>query len=218
MPFLYINQGAANPGFFTLESASRGLTTAYSSAGAQFGDLDSDGDLDLVICDSGASFLGGAGGKPHLFLNDGAGNFTENAAALGAPTKRAQMDVQLVDVDNDWDLDFLGVCRASNGGGNHFLLLNNGAATFSDASSLVPSGSTNTYEAEVGDLDGDTDLDLFFVSLSGFSEGVARNDLLPGGSLGFTALPALAGAAFRFLLFSPWLWMVICQRQALFRQ
>jgi len=30
-PFLYMNQGAANPGFFSLESATRGLTTAYSS-------------------------------------------------------------------------------------------------------------------------------------------------------------------------------------------
>jgi hypothetical protein len=192
-PFLYVNQGAANPGFFTLESASRGLTTAYSSASAQLGDLDDDGDLDLLLCDSGASFLAGTGGKPHLFFNDGTGHFTEDAAALSAPTKKAQMDVQLVDVDGDWDLDFLGVCRASNTGGNHYLLLNDGAGQFSDASALVPSGSTNTYEAEVGDLDGDEDLDVFFVSLSGLQEGVARNELAPSGTLGFGALAPLPG-------------------------
>ncbi len=43
--------------------------------------------------------------------------------------------------------------------------------------------------------DGDEDLDLFFVSLSGFNEGVARNDLVPSGVLGFTALTSLGGSA-----------------------
>src|SRR5688572_1461742 len=105
-PSLYINQGAANPGVFTHESAARGLTTPYNGGGGQFGDLDNDGDLDLIISDSGVSYHGGAGGKPHLFLNDGLGFFTESAASLNAPTKNTQMDVSLVDLDNDFDLDF----------------------------------------------------------------------------------------------------------------
>jgi plastocyanin len=192
-PFLYINQGPASPGFFTMESATRGLTTAYSSAGAQFGDLDSDGDLDLIIADSGASFLGGAGDRPHLFMNDGDGNFTENAAGLAAPIKAAHMDVQLADVDNDFDLDFLGACRATNAGGNHFMLLNNSAASFTNSSSVVPGGSSNVYEIELGDLDDDNDLDLFYVSISGFSEGAARNNLIGTGTFGFTSQGGLPG-------------------------
>ena len=48
------------------------------------------------------------------------------------------MDVQLVDVDNDWDLDFFGACRATNSGGNHYLMLNDGAGTFTDVVSLIP--------------------------------------------------------------------------------
>jgi plastocyanin len=196
-PFLYINQGAGGPngaGYFDEVGASRGLTTVLSSAGAKFGDLDDDGDLDLIINHVGNSFLSGAGAQPKLYLNDGSANFTEKSGAGWNPVaKRAQMDVQLVDVDGDWDLDFVGYCRGSNSGGNHYLMLNDGAANFTDASSLLPNGSTSCYEAEVGDLDGDTDIDTFMVSLAGFSEGAVRNNWMESGqsSLSFTALSAL---------------------------
>jgi len=194
-PFLYVNRGGAQPGYFDEEGSSRGLSEILSSASAGFGDLDDDGDLDLVINDSGASFLRGVGGQPRLYINDGTGNFTEKTGAGWSPaTKVAQMDVQLVDVDKDWDLDFVGYNRASNGGGNHYLMLNDGSANFSDSSSLLPNGSTSCYEAELGDLDGDTDLDVFMVSLSGFREGAVRNEWIESGetALSFTAQAALA--------------------------
>jgi len=190
-PFLYHNQGAANPGYFNLESATRGLTAAYSSGAAQFGDVDDDGDLDLVI---GDAYNNTPAGRPHLFLNDGTGVFTEDAARFNAPLKAGQMDVQLVDIDNDWDIDFFGDNKFTNSNGNHYLLLNDGHGTFSDHSSLIQAGNGSTYEAEVGDLDGDDDLDLFFVSLVGFSEGAVRNNLVPGGSLSFTNQPAFPGS------------------------
>ena len=95
VPYLYMNRGAAQPGYFDLESSTRGLTTVMSSAGAQFGDLDDDGDLDLIVSDSGTSFLGLPGGSPHLYLNDGTGHFTEQP--LGAPTKVAHMDASAAD-------------------------------------------------------------------------------------------------------------------------
>jgi len=185
-PSLYINKGAAQPGFFTFEGMARGFTSNYSSGCSNFADLDNDGDLDVIISDSGNSYLGGSGGKPHLFFNDGTGNFTENAAALGAPVKKAHMDVQYADIDGDWDLDFLGFNRSANTNGTHYLMLNDGVGNFSDASTLYPSTSSNVYEAEVGDLDGDTDIDMFFVSLSGFAEGPISNNMVPTGTLGFT--------------------------------
>lgn len=186
-PFLFINRGAAQPGFFDMESSIRGFTENLSSGSAQFGDLDDDGDLDVIICDSGSSFLGGSGGKPRLFINDGNGFFTEAAASLNAPTKKAHMDVHLVDLDGDWDVDFVGLNRASNSGGTHYVMLNDGNGTFTDASNLMPSTSSSVYEAEVSDLDGDDDIDLYFVSLSGFQEGPMRNNLVESGSLGFQA-------------------------------
>lgn len=194
-PFLYMNRGAAQPGFFDMESATRGLTTILSSAGAQFGDLDDDGDLDLVINHVGGSFLSGAGAKPKLYINDGTGHFSEKTGSGWSPsTKKAQMDVQFKDVDGDWDLDFVGYCRGSNAGGNHYLMLNDGAANFTEASSLLPNGSSNCYEAELSDLDGDTDIDVFMISLSSQREGVVRNNFVENGSsnLTFSALASLS--------------------------
>ena len=192
-PFLFVNDGASAPGFYTNESSSRGLTEMISSASAQFGDLDNDGDLDLIICDSGSSYLGSPGDEPKLFINNGAGVFTEQAAKLNAPTKRAHMDVQLVDIDNDFDLDFFGPCRADNGAADHYLLINDGNANFTDSSALITTTSTSTYESDVGDLDGDNDLDLFFVSLSGFAEGHVRNNFAGSGTLSFTNGSSLGG-------------------------
>ena len=94
------------------------------------GDLDDDGDLDLIVSDSGSAYLGGAGGKPHLFFNDGAGVFSESAASLSAPTKASQMDVSFIDIDGDFDLDFYGTNRGNSSGGTQYLMLNNGSGVF----------------------------------------------------------------------------------------
>jgi plastocyanin len=186
-PSLYINQGAANPGYFTLASATHGLTTAYSSGSAQFADIDDDGDLDLII---GDAYNNTPAAKPHLFFNDGLGNFTENAAALGAANKAGQMDVDWIDIDNDGDLDFFGTNKFTNTNGSQYLMLNDGTGHFTDVSTLIAVGSGGNYEAEAGDLDGDDDADLFFVSLVGFQEGAVRNNLV-GGTLSFTNQTAL---------------------------
>ncbi|MEX1024899.1 MAG: FG-GAP-like repeat-containing protein [Planctomycetota bacterium] len=192
-PFLYVNN-PLNPGFFTFEGAARGFTASYSSGGAQFGDLDDDGDLDVIIADA---YLNSGPGKPHLFVNDGNGFFTEDLAfTAAAPTKQAMMDVQLFDVDGDWDLDFLGACRQENGSatnGDHYLMLNDGGGAFTNASGQYPDGSSGrVYEIEVGDLDGDDDLDSFLVSLSNFQEGPIEN-LTVGSTLGFATGAPVGG-------------------------
>lgn len=190
VPSLYINQGVANPGFFTLESAARGFTTGFQSGSAAFGDVDDDGDLDVILNDA---FNSGTTKKAHLYLNNGSGVFTENAAALAAPNRTVQMDIQLADVDNDWDVDCLGFTKGSAAGASQFLLLNSGTGTFTDNSALITPASGGTYEADVGDLDGDNDVDLFFVSLAGFAEGVVRNNMVPSGTLTFTPQASFGG-------------------------
>jgi plastocyanin len=187
-PFLYINRGNGQPGFFDMESSTRGFTFNLSSGGACFADLDDDGDLDVIIND--AYF---ASGKPRLFFNNGSGVFAENAAALNAPNKSSQQDVQFADVDNDWDLDFVGFNRAANANGTHYLMLNDGAGNFTDVSATLGTTGGNVYEGDIGDLDGDNDIDLFLVSLSGFAEGAIRNNIVPSTSLSFTQQGLLGG-------------------------
>lgn len=194
LPFLYHNRGGAQPGFFDQEGVARGFTEAFSSASGNFGDCDNDGDLDVILCDSGNSFLGGAGDRPKLYRNDGNGFFTRDTAFDSVPqVKQAHMDVQWIDIDNDFDLDFFGACRANNPGSNHYLLLNNGDGTFTNSSVTLPEDSSSVYEADMADLDGDNDIDYFLTSLSGFSDGVVRNNLSETGSLGFTKGQTLGG-------------------------
>lgn len=189
--FLYVNQGAGNPGFFNFEGVARGFTTNVAAGGAMFSDVDNDGDLDVVMNNN---YLGSGSGLPRLYRNNGSGFFTLVAGAFSAAgNKSTHMDVQMIDIDQDWTIDFFGANRASNAGGNHFLMTNDGAGNFADISSLLPATSANVYEADVGDLDGDSDIDLFFVSLSGFADGSVRNNLVPSTTLSFTANANLGG-------------------------
>ena len=180
LPFLYMNRGAAQPGFFDFEGAARGFTTLLNSGGAAFGDIDDDGDLDVMINDA-YNTSAATTRRPRLYRNDGAGFFVEDAAfAATVPLKRGQMDVQLADLDGDWDIDFLGSNKGTTAGSAHYLMTNDGTGAFTDRSNLIASASGNTYEVDLGDLDGDADLDLVFVSLSGFVEGTLRSNLAAG--------------------------------------
>ncbi|MBL8861320.1 MAG: VCBS repeat-containing protein [Planctomycetes bacterium] len=184
-PNLYVNRGAAQPGVFDFVGPARGLTTSMSSGAGMFADLDDDGDLDLVLDDR---YNSATAAPARLYLNDGAGFFTEQPTLLNAPSRSLQMDVQLADVDGDWDFDVL-LINKGGGTAGQVLLRNDGAANFTDASALLAAGNGSVYEAEVGDLDGDLDLDLFFTSLSGFAEGVVRNNLAQNGALSFASQP-----------------------------
>lgn len=71
--------------------------------GANFVDIDNDGDLDLYQCNYGA--------PNQLFLNDGEGVFSEVSDAAGLAVQDASMSAAFADVDNDGDLDMFLVCN-----------------------------------------------------------------------------------------------------------
>ncbi len=81
----------------TTAAAGVGAGTNSASKGVVFADADGDGRLDLVV-----GMLGG----PHaLFLNQGAGRFTNAAGAAGLSSRTGTHSVSLADVDGDGDLD-----------------------------------------------------------------------------------------------------------------
>ncbi len=67
------------------------------SSGAVFIDIDADGDLDLLVT--------ALGGPNALFINDGAGQFTDGTAQAGLSSDRGSTTAAFADVDGDGDLD-----------------------------------------------------------------------------------------------------------------
>ncbi|MBL8695668.1 MAG: VCBS repeat-containing protein [Planctomycetes bacterium] len=173
-PQLLRNNGS---GVFTNITATNFPVILMTSPCAQYGDVDNDGDLDVAIVHQAA--------RTRLFLNNGAGVFSDVTLTNTPNVNVTQaQDVSLIDIDNDFDLDMLVTARSTI---TQKLYLNNGSGVFTDNSaSLGYTGSGNNYESDWTDLDNDGDLDGFWTSVSGFLEGSSRNNLIPGGTLGFT--------------------------------
>jgi hypothetical protein len=90
-------------GTFSEQAAARGLDGVSDIGGIAAGDLDNDGDTDVVMSPVG-------GPRYFLFLNDGSGHFREAAVERGADaavtgTGHRGQSVSLVDYDRDGYLD-----------------------------------------------------------------------------------------------------------------
>ncbi|MDA1017254.1 MAG: FG-GAP-like repeat-containing protein, partial [Planctomycetota bacterium] len=119
-----------------------------ASMDAHFGDLDGDGDLDIVVARERMTNL--------ILLNDGTGQFTDVSSRFPVTLFRDSEDVALEDFDGDGDLDILIVSEDDQV--NEFYL-NNGLGFFVDATSNIPvTGTSNGLD--VGDIDNDGDLDV----------------------------------------------------------
>ena len=148
---LFLNDGA---GFFTDVSASQMPTSSNHCKEAALADVDGDLDLDLVLANQN---------QDRLYLNDGLGFFTDvTATRLPVETSFNSANcMAMVDVDLDLDLDIIIGDGAPNG--QNALRLNDGLGFFSDASSRLPVGPSDTANSvAVGDVDGDLDPDIVF--------------------------------------------------------
>ena len=126
------------------------------------GDVDGDGDLD--------AFTGnGFDGSPvpnRLYLNDGAGNFSDATSRLPQLHDSTTV-IALGDLDADGDLDaFVGNGNGDLGGTRwqSRLYLNDGAGNFSDGTSRLPQVLGDITAVALGDVDGDGDLDALIAN------------------------------------------------------
>jgi hypothetical protein len=106
------------------------------------GDLDNDGDLD-VVASSSTTFLS-------VLLNNGSANFAANTTLLSATIER----IALADFNGDGNLDI-----AALGAAGLEILLGNGAGTFTSLGLPTPAGLQANGLA-VADFDGDGDPDV----------------------------------------------------------
>ena len=68
------------------------------------GDIDNDGDIDILITNRGS--------ENEICLNDGKGNFSKS---IGFGTKKdSTIDVEVADMDNDNDFDLGSLLKSSN--------------------------------------------------------------------------------------------------------
>ncbi len=127
----------------------------------EFGDVDDDDDLDIILSDWGpGSNMNNNGGRTMLWLNDGNGKF-EDVTETQMPDILIQFswDLEFIDFDNDFDLDIAISCKRC---GTSRIFVNDGKGNFEDKRMLP--AYTNNYEFEVADINKDGFLDLVTVN------------------------------------------------------
>lgn len=148
----------------------------YGLGGSSFlgslavGDLDADGDVDIALADASIDRL-------RVFYNDGAGALT---MSLDSESAVWPSDMRIGDFDGDSDLDvwMVGSGDAFGPNPNFRLAANTGAGAFGTATTLF---YPTVISMELGDMDGDGDLDLVIV---GRDSGLVRVYPNNGGVLG----------------------------------
>jgi hypothetical protein len=172
---LYLGDGSGN---FTNVTRTHLPKIKASIGDLEFGDVDGDEDLDVVLADWGpGSPMANEGGRTMLWLNDGSGHFT-NATGARMPDVLVKFswELEFVDVDNDYDLDILVSCKVCDGS---FLFENDGTGAFTDVTTQQKLPQFyNNYDFEAMDVDGDDYLDVVTINDGGpyLKEHVFLND------------------------------------------
>lgn len=151
---VWLNDGNASFNF------SSRFGAGILSTDLDLGDVDGDGDLDL---------LDGTHGTDWIWLNDGVGSFSDSGQEFRLTDPSNQYDnprtwaVEFGDIDNDGDLDFV----SGKNGGPDLLYINDGTGQFTDSGQALvadPGPKTNTdnrtRDLTLADIDGDGDLDI----------------------------------------------------------
>jgi uncharacterized repeat protein (TIGR01451 family) len=157
--FRAATQGGA--GVFSPHPATPALST-YQTSDVALGDLDGDGDLDVLLPSSGAETV---------WLNDGAGGLTPHPTTPSFGADSSSRDAVLGDLNGDGSLDALVVNALTD-----TVWLNDGAGNMTPHPT-TPEFDTGagSYDLALGDIDGDGDLDALVPHQDG-ADSVWVND------------------------------------------
>jgi hypothetical protein len=152
---------------------------ASGNYGSTWTDFDNDGDIDLYIakCRQGVTNVNDPRRINQLYVNDGNGNFTEQARDFGLASEWQSWTADFGDVNNDGWLD----CFLTNHDHNAQLLINDGTGNFEEIENVGINISGTPIQGIMRDFDNDGFLDII---VAGNSAQVFHNN----GDLTFTEL------------------------------
>lgn len=161
----FVNSGS---GFFS-DSGQR--LDRWSTIDVDLGDVDNDGDMDMVTASS-------VNGSNRLLLNDGKGVFTDANISLATnPVSDESKAVKFADIDDDGDLDII----FNDWNAGIVIFLNDGAANFVRSPLVFKPG--NASDIAVADIDGDGDLDIVEAKKNGDGNLIyLSNEAMPGNN------------------------------------
>ena len=145
--YLYLNNGSVTPFASVVSSAISSDT--HNTWDIEAGDLDRDGDLDVVVSNAGSQYV-------RYYLNNGTSTPFSGVAGVNIGSSScACYELALADFDGDGDLD---IARSSDNFATRVIYKSNFDMTYYEASV----GSTAIFARTVaaGDVDGDGDIDL----------------------------------------------------------
>ena len=180
---LYLNDGN---GIFTLSSTSS--IEASFGGDVDFGDIDGDNDLDLIM--TGKNSMDELFVK--LYSNNGSGVFSLVHGTSFIPVWLSS--TEFIDIDNDNDLDLLICGEDTSNTSNTTLYLNNGSGSYSAATGTPFSGA-NFGNIAFGDTDNDGDQDILITGINPAGQNIAEFYLNNGSSFSLVASTPFPGVS-----------------------
>lgn len=156
-----------NDGSGRLVAVDAGLTPVFEGSSSDWGDIDGDGDLDLVV----TGCIGPACDNPvaTIYENDGSGRLSLLGADL---TGVGFGSSDWGDIDGDGDLDLVITGDNAVGKSTATIYRNDGASTFVKTGAALTGVSDG--DADWGDFDGDGDFDLIITGFKDEGGGVTK--------------------------------------------
>lgn len=133
---------------FTLSQEDIGISS--ETFGVSLADFDGDGWKDVVTID--------AYDEIEIYFNNGDGTLNTTPTVIGGNAWR--FGVEVIDIENDGDWDFITSPFSSTSGNGMEIWENNGTGSFTLKDNIV--NNSTGYEFAVGDLNGDGYTDIFF--------------------------------------------------------